>query len=338
MLFPLTITSIHINMKILSFRLIASASLATIALWVGQRRRQWDSTVASLRSSLLIELPHDPLQETELWEDLPKPVQRYLVRIVSQQEVPTSFSTQPQAYSKIRPMRSLEFKQEGFILMNDIWLPFTARQLVSTRSTQPGFVWEASVSSGPLGSWGRVLLPKIQVVDAWTLGQGHLKAALFGVVPVVSAPKREHEELLLAGEMLRWLAESAWVPTILMPNQGVVHWKPISDDKALMEMTDPLTGKTVDVTAFFDKDGWLTKVECLRHRAVGNDFVLTPWVAFFYKYNFVPDVGMWIPVHAECGWIVDGKQELYFKSDNFDLQYHLDQSNMLNGISLATAS
>jgi hypothetical protein len=85
-------------MKILSFRLIASASLATIALWVGQRRRQWDSTVASLRSSLLIELPHDPLQETELWEDLPKPVQRYLVRIVSQQEVPTSFSTQPQAY------------------------------------------------------------------------------------------------------------------------------------------------------------------------------------------------------------------------------------------------
>jgi hypothetical protein len=325
-------------MKAFSFRLIASVSLATIALWVGQRRRQWDNTTASFRSSLLIELPSGPLQPPESWEDLPQPVRRYFMRIVSQQEVPTSLRTEPQAYAKIRPVRSLEFKQEGVILMNGIWLPFTARQLVSTHAKQPGFVWEASVSSGPEGSWGRWLLPKIQVVDAWTSGQGHLKASLFGVFPVVSAPEKQHEEKLLAGEMLRWLAETIWVPTVLMPGQGVVHWRPISDDKALVELTDPVTGKVVDVTTYFDNDGWLTKVECLRHRAVGNDFVLTPWVGLFSNYEFVPGIGLWIPSHAECGWILDNKQELYFKADNLDLQYHLTQDIKLNDIPVATVS
>jgi hypothetical protein len=30
---------------------------------------------------------------------------------------------------------------------------------------------------------------------------------------------------------------------------------------------------------------------------------------------------MWVPTHMECGWILDGKEELYFKGNNTDLDY-----------------
>lgn len=311
-------------MKFNSFPIIASASLVAAAVWFGQRRGRWDRTMASLKSELLREVNH-PQRSTkphQSWEELPQPVQRYLQRIFSQYALPSSL-TVPHTFSANLPVRSLRFKQKGIFRMNDRWFPFTARQLTSALSQQPGFVWEATVSLGPQGAWEK-WWPTIEVLDAWTLGQGHLQAALFGVVPLVPVPESEQKDKLLLGEMLRWLAEASLVPTTLFPKQAVVTWKAVSEDKALLQMKDPYTNKTVELTAIFDKDGWMTAVECSRHRAVGKDFVLTPWIGYVSKYEYIADVGMWIPMHMECGWISDdGKEELYFKGDNVDLKYDI---------------
>ncbi|KAI2508181.1 hypothetical protein MHU86_6232 [Fragilaria crotonensis] len=128
--------------------------------------------------------------------------------------------------------------------------------------------------------------------------------------------------MLTRGEMQRWLAETALIPNVLLPEQGVVRWKEIDDDRALMTFMDPGNGTEVELTAIFDKkDGWMTKIEGMRYRTVGKDLVLTPWIGYLSNYEFVPDADVWVPVHMEVGWILDGKEERYFKGDNFDFKY-----------------
>lgn len=314
-------------MTIFTPLVLASASLGAVSLWIGQRRWRRGNSVASLKSELLssqdakiASLQHSG-KPPQSWEDMPKPVQRYFHRIFSQQNIPLAEFDISIPPPTVRYVRSVQFKQKGHMYMNGSWLPFKANQLVSAVPRKPGFVWDASFSTGSEGifSW---LLPWIEVVDAWTLGIGQLTAHVFGVISVVPAPAgQEEKDMLTKGEMQRWLGEGALIPSILLPGQGVVIWNEIDDDRALMTLSDPYTGKEVALTAVFDKNGWMTKVEGMRHRMVGKEFVLTPWGGYFANYEYVPHAGIWVPVHMEGGWMSEEKEELYFKGDNFDFQY-----------------
>ena len=56
-----------------------------------------------------------------------------------------------------------------------------------------------------------------RVHDAFMAGEGILHTTLFGVVSLVMPE-------IAQGEIMRFLAEAAWYPTALLPNQGV-QWK-----------------------------------------------------------------------------------------------------------------
>lgn len=332
-LFNTTHNECNHKMKIVSPIALASSSLGAVLLWSGHRRWHRGNSVASLKSDLLSKDQNALQQRSETspqsWEDVPKPVRRYFHRVFSEENVPFS-ETDVCVLPAVRSVRSVEFKQKGSMFMNGNWLPFKASQLVSALPSKLGFVWEASCSSGPDGnfSW---LWPRIEVVDSWTLGIGRLTAHLFGVVSVVPPPVgQEAEDMLTRGEMQRWLAEAALIPSLLLPEQGVVTWKEIDDDRALIAISDPYNGTDVEFTAVFDKDAWMTKVEGMRYRMVEKDFVLTPWVGYFSNYEFVPDAAVWVPAHMEVGWMLDGKEESYFKGDNFDFKYDLVEPTSSN--------
>jgi len=271
-----------------------------VTWWIGQRRRRWDRTMAALESKLLQQArpsrPHRPDQ----WKNLPLPVQRYLYRVF-----PNQNSSSPS-------LRWVRFQQKGEFNMNhDRWLPFTARQIM----TAPGFLWEACIYMGRWQKWG----PFVLVCDALVGGEGHLQAALLGVIPVVSLPKHEKDkENLFIGEALRWLAEAPLIPTALLPEQGLVQWSPIpeSDHKAKLSLMNPSTNKKLELVATFDpNEGWLTTIEGWRPAAdEKNGFVSKRWIGHLSNYQPVHH-SMWVPKHLEAGWIENGEETLYFKGD-----------------------
>lgn len=82
-------------------------------------------------------------------------------------------------------------------------------------------------------------------------------------------------------------------------------------------------GTDVAVLVSFDDDGWPFHVECTRPRTVpSGKAVSTPWKGYFYHFQKTR-AGFFAPKHMECGWILDDKEELYFKGDNLDLAYEL---------------
>jgi hypothetical protein len=178
----------------------------------------------------------------------------------------------------------------------DVWVPFTSRQRVVARP--PGFVWDARIA-GPLG------LP-VHVLDAYVGGEGALRAAIFGIVPVLEAPAGPE---LARGELLRWLAEAAWIPTALLPGPDL-RWDAIDATTARATLRD--RGHEVALAFRFGEDGTIDSVATdARPRAVGGRTVLTPWEGRFARVERFG--AMRIPLEAEVAWIPPEGRRPYWR-------------------------
>ncbi|MEF8853273.1 MAG: DUF6544 family protein, partial [Haloarculaceae archaeon] len=125
--------------------------------------------------------------------DLPAPVRRYFETVLSAGQ---------------RPVAGLRLGQDGEFALGGDWHPFTASQVYSV--SPPGYVWDADIEVFPGVS--------ARVVDAYVEGRGLLRAALLGAVPVASAgPDPRTNE----AELQRYLSETPWFPTALLPAAGV---------------------------------------------------------------------------------------------------------------------
>lgn len=175
---------------------------------------QWSVTirdlVAQLRAGRVV--PNTSrYREAEL-ADLPAPVQRYFRAVLT--------SGQP----IVTAPRLTQIGTFNMGTSADQWKPFTATQ--DFESARPGFVWNATIT----------LFPgfPMRVVDAFTSGKGLLRPTL---LDLYSMGTLQGTGEIARGELLRHFAESAWFPTALLPNQGVV-WQAVDDTSAQATMTD----------------------------------------------------------------------------------------------------
>ena len=184
------------------------------------------------------------------------------------------------------------------------WLPFQAAQHFTACS--PGFVWEAHISMMPLVSVG--------VRDAYVNGQGGMQAKILALIPVLNeGGKTELSESALQ----RYLAEAAWLPTALLPGQGV-QWSEIDDNSALATLTD--SGITVSLEFEFNEIGEITGVYTSgRYREVNEKYELTPWFGSFRKYE--DRHGIRIPVEGEVEWQLPEGSLPYWKGQITEIQY-----------------
>jgi hypothetical protein len=316
---------------------LTSAAVLSLTLsfeWCKQRQRSWDARMQTLRMHLLESDENGCCTQLQSWEELPRIVQRFLDGIATLSTSPSreddstvdSSNMSCSSSSITSKIRSLTIQQEGFFSLQNAWLPFTAYQFVSALARKPGFVWEARIAPKALPrgfQW-----PRVRVCDAWSNGRGHLEASLAGIITVASMT--EPDEVLLQGEMLRWLAEAPLIPTVLHPSTGIVFWHTVPNEplQAMLSMKDPYTSLQVSLTATFDeKLGRMTTIQGLRPKACANgsgSFELSPWIGHFYNYTWQESVHFFVPTHMECGWIVDGIEELYFKGDNVELNYNVE--------------
>jgi len=184
------------------------------------------------------------------------------------------------------------------------WKRFKARQRITTG--RPGFLWDAKVA----------MLPglAVRVVDGYVAGQGRLRAAVLGLFTVAEL---HGDGEIARGELMRFFAEAAWVPTALLPSQGV-QWAAVDDRSANATLTDgPLS---LTLLFRFDAEGLITSAHAAaRGAAVGKQMVMLPWEGSWSNYQRRD--GMRVPMTGEATWLRPEGRKTYFQGEVRSLRY-----------------
>ena len=260
--------------------LLVVASLFVAAIAVGAQR--WRGRTAELLARL--DAAVVPAERSDDLTALPEPVRRYLEAVLPRDAAPIE-------RARIEHVGSFDM---GGATAN--WRAFRSTQEVRTQ--RPGFVWDARISMAP----GVTAF----VHDAYVAGEGVLHAALAGLVTVMEQPSSPE---LAQGEALRYLAETPWYPTALLPGHGV-RWEPIDDAHALAVLED---GDTVVSLRFaFGDDGLVERVYTeARYREVDGAQVATPWEGRFWRYERRD--GVLVPIEGEVAWLLPEGARPYWR-------------------------
>lgn len=282
-------------MQMIVWSLLALIGLVAAALGIGAWR--WERATAELVAQLQSASRAPAVARVDLERELaglPPPVQRYF-RAALTDGMPI--------------VRGVTVTHHGRFNMGadpaaPQWKPFTSRQTVVT--SRPGFVWDGRISMVP-GIAARVH-------DAYVAGEGRLHATAAGLVTLADLRGTPEVD---QGELMRYLAEAAWVPTALLPSQGV-RWTPVDHTSADASLRDGDTEVTLRFT--FGADGLVRTVRSeTRGRQVDGRFVPTPWEGRWS--NVQQRGGMWIPIDGEVAWLLDSGELPYWRGTITDIAF-----------------
>ncbi len=184
------------------------------------------------------------------------------------------------------------------------WSEMKAAQHFSIKPR--AFVWNSQISILPMLS--------ISVCDSYINGKGMMKGKLISLITLIDA---HDEKELNMGALQRYLAESVWFPTSLLPSQGVT-WEKIDESKARATITD--SGTTVSLEFEFNEKGEAVSVYAPgRYREVAGSFEPTPWKGSFSKYIEID--GYRIPSKGEVEWHLKDKKYPYWKAKIMNVKF-----------------
>ena len=225
------------------------------------------------------------------FEDLPAPVARYF-RFALKEGQPI--------------IRTARLRHAGEFNLNDKWIAFESEQHFS--GNPPAFVWDAKMRMNPLMS--------VRVRDGYKDGRGAMLAKIYGLFTVMSAPG-ERDEKLAAGALQRFLAESVWLPTALLPREKL-QWSPIDDNRAKATLTD--AGVAVSLEFEFNDEGEIAGVfSPARFREAGGEYKPFPWTGRFRNYREMS--GMMIPTEGEVEWQMPEGRQPYWRGRVVEAEY-----------------
>lgn len=259
-------------MKAFLISIAAIVLLATLLVIMALRR--WDARTARMLANLMGQVPKgipERYHENEL-EGLPEPVQRFFRACLD--------PGQPL-------IRHAAVTHEGTFRRSageDSWVPFTSTEHFNVQP--PGFIWDARIRMMPL-------VPVV-VRDNYMLGEAGMHGSIGGLVDVVNAASTP---ALREGALMRYLAEAMWIPTALLPSQGV-QWSPLTDSSARATLRDEDLEIMVDFT--FDAQGYIVESRAMRQGERNGRYERHPWSGRCWDVREVQ--GMRIPMQAEVRW------------------------------------
>jgi hypothetical protein len=271
---------------------IVLTTLLMVAALVG--RRAWQSETQRLHAQLdagRVPTTHTMVDFREL-DALPGPVQRYFRTVLT--------DGQP-------VIASARFAHRGSFNMGekvDQWKPFVSDQQIIAQ--RPGFDWSARIALFPG-------VP-VRVHDAYITGVGMLHVSLLGVVSLANL---KDEIDMAAGELMRFLAEAAWYPTALLPNENVT-WQVVDDRAARVALRD--RALTVTLLFAFNDEHLIESMRAdARTRIVNGQLVKTAWQGRFWNYQQVD--GMQVPADGEVAWLLDTGPKPYWRGHLTSVRY-----------------
>jgi hypothetical protein len=146
----------------------------------------------------------------------------------------------------------------------------------------------------------------VRVHDAYVSGTGILRPSILGLFPMGEVQGTGE---IARGELMRWLAESVWYPTVLLPGQGV-EWQPVDAASAQVTLTDGAI--QLSMLFRFGEDGLVSGIHVdARSGLVSGKDVMMPWEGKFSDYRLQD--GMMIPFFGEVAWIMPQGEMPYFR-------------------------
>lgn len=279
----------------LSLKIVAAAMVIGLAA-IGLAGLRWKSATDGMRARLKAgarSTPAATFSERDL-EGLPPPVARYFSAALN--------DGQPLiTHARITWTGEFNMGQPGA----DKWAPFSAVQDFAPAA--PGMVWDARIRMTPGVS--------VRVRDGFVEGEGSMHGAVLGLVTVVDKAGTPD---MAAAALQRYLGEAVWLPTALLPSQGV-SWSAIDESRALATMTGGAT--TTSVEFRFGADGLVASifVPDRLYDDGKNPPSVHPWQGRNLRY--VPMHGMMVPDDSVVEWLLPQGAYAYWRGRPTAIDY-----------------
>lgn len=253
-----------------------------LALILGGAAHAWAASAFRTRTRSLVEGLGAVSVGRPLLLDAPPVVRSYARRAAPIAVVPAKVRLNQQGAMRARPGAP--------------WRPFTAEQIMSVREV--GFVWCARVGVAPLVT--------ARVADAYVRGQGFLEVRLLGSLRVahVEGPEMDRAELM------RYLAELAWVPEALLGNPEL-HWRDI--DATTVEVSAESASGPARVRLGFENNRLARAEADDRPHEEGGRLIPRPWVGRFFDHVDID--GHLVPRRAEASWVLEDGPFAYWRGE-----------------------
>lgn len=183
-------------------------------------------------------------------------------------------------------IQSVRLKHDGFFKtgVDKDWVPIAGEQYFATNP--PGFIWQGTT---------RLFTAR----DQYVADRGQLVVHLFSLLKVVDA----HGLTVDQGELLRWLGESVWFPTNLLPSERL-HWSPVDNRAATVTLKHK--GLTLNYTVHFNDEDELVRLETHRYMTPER---LESWIGELSDYRRIN--GVLIPTRIQATWKLPEGEHTY---------------------------
>ena len=218
-------------------------------------------------------------------EGLPTPVQRYFRYALNDGQPYISY---------VRLKHNGTFKPSE----DKKWTSIKGEQYFTAEN--PGFLWKGKTSL-------------FTARDMYIGGKGKLVVSLFSIFKVVD----EQGDHIDQAELLRWLGESVWFPTNLIPGENL-QWTAIDSTKA--KITFNYKGISVYYIVHFNDQGQITKLETERNMEKGRK---EKWVGVVGDYK--QKDGIKVPTYIEGKWILEEGEYPYAKFHVQQIEYEIPE-------------
>jgi len=214
--------------------------------------------------------------------DLPEPVQRYFKHVLKEGQSYVSY---------VRLTHDGEFKMG----LDKKWTKIKGEQYFTTE--KPGYIWKGTTSLAT-------------ACDLYMSDKGRLIVTLLSLIKVVDGQGEVFDE----GEFQRWVSESVWFPTNLLPSKKL-HWLAIDENTAKLIIN--YNELSVSFLVSFNNKGEITQMETTRFMEKDKKEI---WICKMADYKNMN--GILIPTTAEALWKLDKGEFSYARFNVLKIEYN----------------